>query len=248
MTAATLAIFYRFVSRNLLKGLLWGSFGVGLHVSAQVVQAPVKAFKADATAGERIAREGVPPQVAACVSCHGVRGEGSPAFPPLAATGSAYLQAQLDAFASATRANAIMGPIAKALTAAQRADVSAWFASLPSPLSGGKPETADPQDAGAWLAQRGRWEKGVPACAQCHGASGLGVGDAFPPIAGLSAAYMQEQIAAWKADSRPPGPLGLMKTVAAQLSDEDVTAVAAYYAKLRTNGTAPASTSAEVRR
>ena len=194
----------------------------------------------DKAAGERIAREGVPPKVAACISCHGANGEGAAAFPPLAATGTAYLQAQLEAFASGARANAIMEPIAKALEPAQRVNVSAWFASLPSALAASQTERpAVPKDAGAWLAQRGNWEHGVPACAQCHGPGGMGVPPHFPPIGGLTSAYMQEQITAWKSGVRPPGPLGLMETVAKQLDDKDVAAVAAYYAQLHTPSTAP---------
>ena len=184
--------------------------------------------------GERIAREGLPPQVAACISCHGAQGEGSSTFPPLAGAGKAYLIAQLEAFASGSRKQAVMGPMAQALNANQRASVAAWFAALPPPLSTAKELPAFPSDRGAWLATRGRWQDGVPACAQCHGPGGIGVPPHFPPIGGLTAAYMQQQIEAWQSGTRPPGPLGLMESVAKHLSADDVSSVAAYYAKLHT--------------
>ena len=61
---------------------------------------------------------------------------------------------------------------------------------------------------------------------------GSGVGAQFPPLAGLPAAYIAEQLQAWKAGSRPPGPLALMAGVAKKLSDAEISAVAAYYEKI----------------
>ena len=195
----------------------------------------------NAKAGQGIAHNGLPQSgVAACATCHGARGEGSVAFPPLAGNGAAYLLEQLDHFAANRREQALMHAIAKALTAQQRADVAAFYAGQPrdqKPLSA-RSAPATPQDAGAWLAQRGRWSDGIPACAQCHGPDGLGVGEHFPALAGLSAAYMQQQIGAWQAGKRPPGPLQLMFTVAQKLTPADITAVAAYYAQLHGGGAA----------
>lgn len=206
------------------------------------VQGPTGAVGGgNAKAGQGIAHNGLPQSgVAACATCHGARGEGSAAFPPLAGNGAAYLLEQLDHFAANRREQALMHAIAKALTAQQRADVAAFYAGQPrdqKPLSA-RSAPATPQDAGAWLAQRGRWSDGIPACAQCHGPDGLGVGEHFPALAGLSAAYMQQQIGAWQAGKRPPGPLQLMSTVAQKLTPADITAVAAYYAQLHGGGAA----------
>lgn len=195
--------------------------------------APAAVLTGNGKLGQGIAQNGVPPAVAACATCHGARGEGSAAFPPLAGNGAAYLLAQLQAFADGSRAQPIMGPIAKALKPQQRADVVAFYAALPHVQRAVTVPPPDPSDAGAWLAQRGRWADGIPACAQCHGPAGLGVGEHFPAIAGLSAAYMQTQVSAWKNKARPPGPLQLMASVAQKLSDQDLTAVASYYARLQ---------------
>ena len=220
-----------FFSRRSLLRTAGGVAGLAFSAGAP-------AQSADPSVGERIAREGLAPQVAACITCHGARGEGSAAFPPLAGAGKAYLTAQLEAFASGSRQQAVMGPIAKALDAAQRASVAVWFAALPAPLALAKETPASPSNRGAWLATRGRWQDGIPACAQCHGPGGTGVAPYFPPIGGLSAAYMQDQVDAWQAGTRPPGPLGLMGSVAKKLNADDVAAVAGYYAKLHA---APAS-------
>ena len=195
--------------------------------------APAVALTGNGKMGQGIAQNGVPPAVAACATCHGARGEGSAAFPPLAGNGAAYLLAQLQAFADGSRAQPLMGPIAKALKAQQRADVVAFYAALPPVQRAVTVPPVDPSDAGAWLAQRGRWADGIPACAQCHGPAGLGVGEHFPAIAGLSAAYMQAQVSAWQNKTRPPGPLQLMSSVAQKLTDQDITAVAAYYVRLQ---------------
>ena len=198
---------------------------------------PLPAASAEFQAGAQLARQGRPPAVLACVTCHGVKGEGIGAFPPLAGTGRTYLREQLDAFADGSRQNAVMAPIAKALTDAERAAAAAYFSSLPNPLPAttvAAPAKAQGQsDKGTWLVERGRWSDHLPACVQCHGAAGEGVGENLPPIALLDAQYMQDQIKAWKDGTRPPGPLGLMQSIAQKLSSDDVSAVAAHFATLR---------------
>ena len=247
----------------LLRGLAAGAAGMLLAAGAFAqalapaatpaasVQAPAGAASAasaaNAKAGQGIAQNGVAQAgVAACATCHGARGEGSAAFPPLAGNGATYLLEQLNHFAANRREQAVMHPIAKALSAQQRADVAAFYAGQPrdqKPLTA-RTAPATPQDAGAWLVQRGRWSDGIPACAQCHGPDGLGVGEHFPALAGLGAAYMQQQISAWQAGKRPPGPLQLMHSVAQKLTPADITAVAAHYARLHGGGGASPSPAA----
>ncbi len=125
-----------------------------------------------------------------------------------------------------------MQPIAQALSAEQRIELAKFYASLPQPVSAEDAEPNKAQDVGAWLATRGRWSEDVPACAQCHGPGGMGVGASFPPLAGQPAAYLEQQLKAWRTGDRPPGPLGLMQIVARKLSDADSKAVSDYYAQL----------------
>ena len=67
----------------------------------------------------------------ACVVCHGELGISVlPNAPHLAGQPEAYLATQLKAYRSGARANEIMSVIAKPLTDAEIADVSAWFASI----------------------------------------------------------------------------------------------------------------------
>ena len=193
-----------------------------------------RAYADDATLGKTLATQGSATGVAACIGCHGAQGEGNAAagFPRLAGTHAAYLSAQLAAFADGSRQNPVMQPLAKLLSAHERDAVSAYFASLPAPAAiAAGTASIDPANAGAWLATRGRWSDGLPACAQCHGAGGLGVGTAFPPLVGQPAAYIAGQLNAWKHGTRAPGPMALMPMIAGKLSDADIDAVAAYYAR-----------------
>ena len=56
------------------------------------------------------------------------------------------------------------------------------------------------------------------------------MGVAFPSLAGLPQAYTAEQLRAWKTGARPAGPLGLMPAIAKKLSEDDISAVARYFA------------------
>jgi cytochrome c553 len=187
----------------------------------------------DLMAGENVATQGAAKEVPACITCHGATGAGNTTtgFPRLAGIDASYLSAQLNAFADGTRQNSMMQPLARLLSVKDRQAVAAYFASLPG-LKANDNTSPQPSNVGAWIATRGRWEQGVPACAQCHGPGGIGVGSVFPSLAGQSASYIANQLHGWKDGIRPPGPMALMLVVASKLSDTDITAVAAYYAEI----------------
>jgi len=188
--------------------------------------------------GQAIATQGAG-GVVACATCHGAKGEGMAAagFPYLAGQGAAYLKLQLEDFASGKRDNPVMAPIAKAMNASQMEAAAAYFASLPPAfdavaLSNHQDSQPARDDTGAWLANRGDWEHGIPACIQCHGPGGVGVGQDFPALAGQSANYLRAQMVAIKEGKRPPGPLGLMGDIASRMTDAQITAAADYFAAL----------------
>ncbi len=213
--------------------VVWHGVTAGLLLLAAQYSSAANA--APGAAAASIAAKGTAQGAPACVSCHGTRGEGNAAagFPRLAGIGGVYLAEQLDAFAAGTRKNPVMEPIAKALTAEQRQAMASYYAKLPSTVgSDGLPAEARPQDKAAWLAERGRWNDGLPGCAQCHGPAGLGVGDRIPPLAGQPAAYLAAQLRGWKDGLRPPGPLALMVLIAGKVADADIEPLAAYYANM----------------
>jgi len=70
----------------------------------------------------------------------------------------------------------------------------------------------------------------VTTCASCHGPQGRSIAPKFPALAGQHAGYLAAQLQAFKAQSRgDPDALGYMWGMAAPLSDEMITALAAYY-------------------
>jgi len=162
-------------------------------------------------------------------------GAGQPdvGIPRLAGLEARQLEEQLTYFAKGERRSAAMAPYASALSDTQRRQVAAYFASLPIPA---EPDrlTATPQQLarGRALYVDGDQHTEMQACVQCHGVTGLGVGQFSPRLAGQSAAYVADQLARWRAgDMRDPKG-GFMRAEARTLSDTDIAAVAAYVAHL----------------
>ena len=70
----------------------------------------------------------------------------------------------------------------------------------------------------------------VTTCASCHGPQGRSYAPKFPVLAGQHAGYLAAQLHAFKAQTRgDPDALGYMWGMSAPLSDEMITALAAYY-------------------
>jgi cytochrome c553 len=219
-------------------------FGRGLSTDRRTVIAvafillsimPVLTQSARAEDGQEIAANGNGRGAPACSACHGEHGEGQPdaAYPRLAGLNSEYLIRQLNAFAGGGRDSEAMQAIATALVPDERKAVAEFYAGLAAPEIG-EPNKADSKTIaiGADLADRGDWSNGLPGCGRCHGPAGQGVGNAFPSLAGQSAEYITSQLKAWKEGKRTSDPLHLMTGISSKLDDDQVAAVAAYYASL----------------
>lgn len=204
-------------------------------VAGMLMVSPPLASTAFAADAQTIAASGNNAGAPACSACHGQAGEGRPdaGYPRLAGLDARYLLRQLNDLADGNRASDTMHPIAKALGPDERAAMASYYASLSAPkVAGEKKADGKVLAAGAALAQHGDWANGLPACRQCHGPSGQGVGSSFPKLAGQSAQYIAAQLKAWKAGRRGNDPLHLMTGVASKLDDQQVSAVAAYFASL----------------
>lgn len=200
--------------------------GMGLLVLPVVISA--------AELGERLAQQGKGDQVTACKSCHQADGSGNGAagWPRLAGMNADYMVRQLQDIASGERENAIMKPIASGLTEKEMRAASEYYAGMKPPAEVPGDAGADGVPEGKAIAERGLWRKGVPACVSCHGPGGRGVGADFPGLAGQHARYITSQIEAWQSDTRANDPNRLMDAVAERLTDEEVAAVAAYFASI----------------
>lgn len=169
----------------------------------------------------------------ACSACHGIDGSGNAQakYPALAASPAAYIVKQLEDFKSGSRSNVTMREIAAAMSAEEMLVAAKYYAALPRPVAKASAPAAD-LERGAMLAVNGAWERDIPPCFKCHGVNGVGVGAFFPPLAGQHAAYTAQQLQDWKAGKRNNDAIGLMKAVAARLSDDEIRAVSEYLSTL----------------
>jgi cytochrome c553 len=180
-------------------------------------------------AATREAAEKLATQV--CVSCHGAQGRGdNPRIPRLAAQQRAYIEVQLKAFRGRTRsepaAHETMWGVAALLSDDVVAALADYYAAQPpvSGPAGGARANADAMAKGRVLFDKGSPERGLPACASCHGtgAEGLAV---FPRLAGQHAEYLFIQLQAIRHKLRAsPVMHGLIK----ELTDDEIVALAAY--------------------
>ncbi|HEX2864906.1 MAG TPA: c-type cytochrome [Deinococcales bacterium] len=196
--------------------------------------APLRAAPVDAAA---IVRQGNNRGAVACSECHDRNGRPRPtAVPQLAGLNAQYLRKQLDDFAGGSRDHPVMQPIARALSEDERAALARWYATQTAVAATDAPVNRKDNPDGERLALRGRWSAQVPACEQCHGPGGVGVGAHFPALAGQPADYLEAQLKAWQQGTRRNDPLALMQQVAKALDGQDITAVAAWFAALPPDG------------
>lgn len=173
----------------------------------------------------------------ACSSCHGDTGEGKAegGIPRLAGQSQPYLLRALDEYAEGVRESDVMRPIAKALKQGQRDDVTAYYASLKESEWTKPPDAAaDTLRRGEALAAIGSAELGVQGCMNCHGPQGRGLPPSVPYLAGQSADYLADRLKAWRTGKKGDSadPANIMAQIASHLGEEDIMAVAAYFAQL----------------
>ena len=71
----------------------------------------------------------------------------------------------------------------------------------------------------------------ITVCGTCHGQQGNGTQPKFPRLAGQNANYLATQLKAFRSQERgDPDALGYMWGMAAELDDDSIAALAAYYA------------------
>lgn len=165
-----------------------------------------------------------------CSNCHGVTGTAtSPNFPNLAGQQEVYLSNQLHELKGHSRRDPAgfeyMWGISRTLTDKQIQELAAYFAAQqlrPQPIEGSAAEI----EGGKPIFTGGIAAKSIPPCGSCHGPQGMG-NEKFPRIAGQHADYLVKQLTVFqRTDERPEG--SIMKTVAHELTQENITDVAAY--------------------
>ncbi|WP_226643764.1 c-type cytochrome [Microbulbifer variabilis] len=182
-------------------------------------------------------------KAAQCAACHGADGNSlSPAFPKLAGLGEKYIYKQLQDIQSKTRNVPQMIGQLDNFKDQDLQDIAAYFASQPMQLTGSEAisvmlnngDNVDGLAFGRKLYRAGNKETGVPACMGCHSPTGQGNAPAgYPRLSGQYPEYIEAQLKAFRAGTRAnDGEVRTMRTVAKQLSDAEIKAVANYIAGL----------------
>jgi cytochrome c553 len=167
-----------------------------------------------------------------CAACHSRDGNSvNPAVPSLAGQGAPYLERQLLAFKTQRRTG-VMSGVAVGLSDADMRAAAAWFGQQVAQPNSDPWSDSVALRQGAAIYRRGIARKNVPACASCHALNGSGLSPEFPRLAGQHTNYLEAQLRAFRSDNRLSNPNAMMRGISAQLSDEEIDAVAQYIADL----------------
>ena len=220
------------LSSPLLKTLLvtLTVFG-GLPAATAAAPAAAPAVKADPARGGALYDAGDPARgLPSCASCHGAAGNSSiVANPKLSGQFASYTHKQLVDFTTPNRQQPIMTTYAKMLTDAEKKDIAAWLAAqVHKP---GAAKNKDTVELGRKIYRGGIAERGVAACASCHGANASGIPAQYPRLAGQHQDYTTAQLEAFKSGTRANSPQ--MTTLSQRMSTAEMRAVADYIAGLR---------------
>ena len=167
---------------------------------------------------------------AICAACHGADGNSAvPNWPKLAGQHEDYLARQLRLIKSGARPVAEMIGITPGISDADIDDLAAYFAS--QARSGGvADETRVP--LGERIYRAGNADSGVPACMACHGPAGEGNPLAgYPALAGQHLVYTASMLRRFRDGENwgeDDSASHVMNGSAAELTDEEVEAVASY--------------------
>jgi len=171
-----------------------------------------------------------------CAQCHEMSGTGdsSGAFPRLADQSSWYLYKSLRDYAAGVRTSSIMEPVARQLNDQQMQNVAAYYASIKDAPFFEEPQ-ADLQTVqiGGAIAAAGIADRGVPACNGCHSTASNAGNPIYPYLTGQFAPYIENQLMLWKAGRRNGDPMNIMEYIAKGMTDEQIHAVAVYFASVR---------------
>jgi len=173
--------------------------------------APGLASAADVARGAKLAYT--------CHGCHGIPNykNAYPVYnvPKLGGQHTAYLVLALKAYSSQERAHATMHAQAATLSEQDMQDLAAYLAGQELKPTG-KAVGAAP--------------KAAQTCVACHGNDGIGILPEYPNLAGQHEDYIEAALKAYRSGQRKNPVMGGM---AANLKDEEIRELAAYYSSQR---------------
>ena len=171
-----------------------------------------------------------------CAACHGTDGNSvAPVNPNLAGQGADYITLQLMHFKVGVRVNATMQAMSATLSDDDMRALGVYFSQQKPKGQGAK----DPKlvKAGERVWRGGDTATDVPACAGCHSPTGAGIPKNYPRLASQYGDYVYAQLKAFKSGARGADPKDangqVMTTIAGNMSDDQMKAVADYASGLR---------------
>ena len=155
-----------------------------------------------------------------CNNCHGVNGVSvGPTMPSIGGMPEAYLTNVMLEWKSGTRFSATMGRLLKGYSDVQIADLAAHFAK--------QPWVPRPQKVDEARVRLGA--QSLRRCAVCHGDTGVSTDSGTPHLNGQWADYLYLESLKYHDDATAM-PNRQMRGALKRLSDEELRAVADYYA------------------
>jgi cytochrome c553 len=153
-----------------------------------------------------------------CYGCHGVPDyrNAYPNYhvPKIGGQHYNYIVAALGEYRAGARPHPTMKGQASSLSEQDARDLAAFFSTANPVKSGGK-ATGTPPGA-------------AMTCIACHGTDGVGITADYPTLAGQQPDYIEQALRAYRKGSRQNA---VMNGMAAQLKDEDIRALAEYFAE-----------------
>ena len=167
-----------------------------------------------------------------CIACHAIDGNSVVTVnPKLAGQHAAYITKQLNNFKSGLRENVVMAGMVANLTEEDMINLGHYFSEQNILLSSAIENGVG--SLGENIFRAGIKNKGVAACASCHGPSGHGIPDKYPRLNAQHSEYTLAQLNSFRLELRKNDPAGVMRTIAQKLTEQEMQSVADYIQGLR---------------
>ncbi len=155
-----------------------------------------------------------------CEGCHAVDSYNNvyPTYhvPRIGGQSPEYLAAALRLYRDGDRSHSTMTAQASAYSDQDILDIAAYISSAVPPLTA--------------VEAKGDAPEAAAVCAACHGANGIGEIVSYPILAGQHEDYLQQALAQYKSGARKGANAMVMQAQLMMVSEEDLKAIAAYYA------------------
>ena len=167
-------------------------------------------------------------KIAICMACHAVDGNSTASnYPKLAGQYGDYILKQLIDFRSGDRKDPMISAMVQSAGNDQDLlDIAAYYASQ------------DQMKSDKWSFNRAgkkRFNDVENGCVNCHGANGKGMApdqSHAPVIGGQQKSYLIKQLKSFRSGERANDPGGIMGSVTASMSDDEIENIASYVSGL----------------